>query len=103
MTCKSVYQIFINATIVAMPCDTELLLIIELHCEPGERYKREALKLTLQLKYIVRQERQERHMREAKTHIAIHSLDEVALLLTERLLMTLEGLGAVGQVGGCIH
>ena len=61
------------------------------------------LKLTLQLKYIVRQERQERHMREAKTHIAIHSLDEVALLLTERLLMTLEGLGAVGQVGGCIH
>ena len=36
-------------------------------------------------------------MREAKTQIAIHSLDEVALLLTERLLMTLEGLGAVGQ------
>ena len=55
------------------------------------------LKLTLQLKYIVRQERQERHMREARTQIAIHSLDEVALLLTERLLMTLEGLGAVGQ------
>ena len=46
-----------------------------------------------------------KHERGAKTHIAIHSLDEVALLLTERLLMTLEGLAVwdSSRAGGCIQ
>ena len=54
---KSVDHIF-DATIVAASCDVELALIIGLHCEAagGERG--------------------------AKTDIAIHSLEEVALLVS---------------------